>query len=66
MHDFVSSVATEERVAVVQKREVVGRGIVHGGEAVADEGGGGRRRRMWLYVMGERVCVCAERDERGR
>ena len=40
MHDFVSSVATEERVAVVQKREVEGRGIVQEG-TVVDEGGGG-------------------------
>ena len=47
MHDFVSSVTTEERVAVVQKREVEGRGIVQEGrrwqtkEVVVDEGGGG-------------------------
>ena len=40
VHDFVSSVATEERVALVQKREVEGRGIVQRGEE-ADEGGGG-------------------------
>jgi len=40
VHDFVSSVATEERVAVVQKREVEGRGIVQEG-TVVDEGGGG-------------------------
>ena len=40
MHDFVSSVVTEERIAVVQKREVEGRGIVQ-------EGGGSRRRRWW-------------------
>ena len=31
VHDFVSSVATEGRIAVVQKREVEGRGIVQGG-----------------------------------
>ena len=68
VHDFVSSVSTEGRIAVVQKREVEGRGIVHGGEAVADEGGGGRRRRRWLCVMGEREREreSAERDERGR
>ena len=47
VHDFVSSVATEGRIAVVQKREVEGRGIVQEGrqwqtkEVVADEGGGG-------------------------
>ena len=66
MHDFVSSVATEGRMAVVQKREVEGRGIVQ-------EGCGGRRRR-WLQTKEdvarrygrERVCVCAERDECGR
>ena len=56
MHDFVSSVATEGRVAVVQKREVEGRGIVQG-VAMVDEGGGGRRRRRWLGVMGERERV---------
>ena len=61
MHDFVSSVSTEGRVAVVQKREVEGRGIVHGGDAVADEGGRGKRRRMWLGVIGERERECRER-----
>ena len=45
VHDFVSSVATEGRIAVVQMREVEGRGIVQGG-------GDGRRRRWWLCVMG--------------
>ena len=58
VHDFVSSVATEGRIAVVQKREVEGKGIVHGGEAVVDEGGGGRRRRRWLCVMGGREREC--------
>ena len=53
----MSSVSTEGRVAVVQKREVEGRGIVQG-VAMVDEGGGGRRRRRWLGVMGERESVC--------
>ena len=57
MHDFVSSVATVEWVAVVQKRAVEGRGSGQG-VAMVDEGGGGRRRRRWLGVMGGRDIEC--------
>ena len=53
----MSSVSTEGRVAVVQKREVEGRGIVQG-VAMVDEGGGVRRRRRWLGVMGGREREC--------
>jgi len=67
VHDFVSSVAEEGRVAMVQKREVEGRGIVQGVEMV-DKGGGGRRRRRWLGVIGEREREreSAESDKGGR
>ena len=41
VHDFVSSVTTEPRVVVIQKREVEGRGIVQGGGETWGDGGEG-------------------------